>query len=212
MNFKLREIRENKKISMKAFAKEMGIAISTLSQIEKNNINLTTDKLEKLAGILDVSIGELFGEIPISSNKMYAIKFYPKLMNDIFENTIANKEYQMINIDKTILMTLNINNFFENVIALKVKGNAMFPIIADGDLVFVNTEEENIFDNQIYLINESGILKIRRIKQDNPITKDNFKITSDSKFDVDYKEYNLSREKIKEMIIGRVIFYVRNIF
>jgi transcriptional regulator with XRE-family HTH domain len=84
MIFKLREIREKKGIPMKKMADELGIALSTLSQIEKGNIKLSIDKLEPIANIFDINISELFGEEISNSVRFLKIRYYKNLSNFTF--------------------------------------------------------------------------------------------------------------------------------
>jgi phage repressor protein C with HTH and peptisase S24 domain len=97
------------------------------------------------------------------------------------------------------------------IVTLKYSSGSMFPTIQDKDLVFIDLTDKNILDNKIYLVNENGVLKIRRVKQENPLIS-NFKITSDNGHDMDYKEYNVPEDKLREIIYGRAIFYMRNVF
>jgi transcriptional regulator with XRE-family HTH domain len=218
MIFRLREIREARGIQMKEMAKKLGVAVSTLSQIENGNIKPSIDRLEPIANILDVNIGELFGEMVSDNVRILKIKYYQNLMNIIFNdekefNFILNnnKNYEIFNIDKNSLATINVMNMFNNIIALKYNNNSMYPILQDKDLVFVDLNDKNILDNKMFLIKEGNILKIRRIKQPSPLYP-NYEITADNNRDMDYKEYNLTFEQLSGLIYGRVVFYMRNVF
>jgi phage repressor protein C with HTH and peptisase S24 domain len=87
----------------------------------------------------------------------------------------------------------------------------MATTIQDKDLRYVDLNYNSILDDGLYLVNEDGTLKIRRLKKDNP-TKSMITVKSDNRDDVDYKEYNLLPEILKKIIYGRVIYYIRNVF
>jgi phage repressor protein C with HTH and peptisase S24 domain len=87
----------------------------------------------------------------------------------------------------------------------------MYPTVQNRDLVFMDLNNRDIVDNKIFLIKEGRALKIRRVKQDNPIIF-NFTITSDCRTDTDYKEYVLSEEQLQKNIYGRLLSIERNVF
>jgi phage repressor protein C with HTH and peptisase S24 domain len=114
-------------------------------------------------------------------------------------------------VDKEIVKSINIINNLDKVISFVYKYNSMTSTIQDRDLVYVDLNYNSILDDGIYLINEDSVLKIRRIKKENP-TKPTITIKSDNRDDTDYKEYNLLPEVLRKIIYGRVIYYVRNVF
>jgi len=67
----IRIIRKQKGISQESVAYDLGIDYSTYGKIERGQIALTVDRLEKIAKILGVTIDELYqwnsGFAPISS-------------------------------------------------------------------------------------------------------------------------------------------------
>jgi len=56
----IKNIRRQKGISQESIAYDLGIDYSTYGKIERGQIGLTVDRLEKIATILDVSIEELY--------------------------------------------------------------------------------------------------------------------------------------------------------
>jgi len=59
--FKLKEIREKRGIMQKDFAKEIGVAPSTLNQYENCKREADYEKLCRIADYLDVSVDYLLG-------------------------------------------------------------------------------------------------------------------------------------------------------
>lgn len=57
---KIREIRKSKKLSIMDVRELTGLSKSTISEIENNNSNPTTDTLQKLANALKVPVSDFF--------------------------------------------------------------------------------------------------------------------------------------------------------
>ena len=61
MGYKLRERREQMKLTQEELAKKSGVSRQTISSIEQNvNKSVSSRTLEKLARALDTTIGSLF--------------------------------------------------------------------------------------------------------------------------------------------------------
>ena len=56
----IKNIRRQKGISQESLAYDLGIDYSTYGKIERGQISLTVDRLEKIALILNVSVGEIY--------------------------------------------------------------------------------------------------------------------------------------------------------
>lgn len=59
---RIREVRERKGLSLREVARRMGISASALSQIERGLLRPSVNRLFAIAGALDVTVLELFGE------------------------------------------------------------------------------------------------------------------------------------------------------
>jgi transcriptional regulator with XRE-family HTH domain len=59
---KIRAVRERKKLTLKAVAKESGVSESLVSQIERNKVSPAIDTLLTLADVLDINLEFLFEE------------------------------------------------------------------------------------------------------------------------------------------------------
>ena len=57
---KIRKIRELKNIPVKEMADRLNMSIQGYSKIERNDVSITTDKLEEISKNLEVSLNELF--------------------------------------------------------------------------------------------------------------------------------------------------------
>lgn len=65
---KIREIRENKKISQASLAYELGLEQSQYSRREKGEIQFIPEEIQKLSKLLETSISNLFSEETIVFN------------------------------------------------------------------------------------------------------------------------------------------------
>lgn len=67
---KIKKVREIKGFSQDYLAEKLGISQSAYSRIEKNEINITLEKLDKIAGILEIPTLDLinFNEHNIFNN------------------------------------------------------------------------------------------------------------------------------------------------
>ena len=59
---RIRKARERKGISQEAMALELEITQSNYGRLEKNDTRLTVPKIQKIAKVLDITIGYLFDE------------------------------------------------------------------------------------------------------------------------------------------------------
>jgi transcriptional regulator with XRE-family HTH domain len=205
-----------KKIIASDIAKELGISNSAFSQFRSRKATLSKDKLQNLAKILNCTMEELLDDGELSIRNVIAIKYYSEILDNIFlkkENFIefinSTKNFILTNIDKEIFRLIKIVNYADNIISFIYYDDSMSPTIQDRDLVYIDLSIKSILDDGIYLINEDGILKIRRVKKESP-AKPTITVKCDNKNDLNYKEYNLLLPALKEIVYGRVICYTRN--
>ena len=104
----IKTIRKQKGISQESIAYDLGIDYSTYGKIERGQIALTVDRLEKIGLILKVTIGELYKWHEISTNPSYDTDFQIenshtkdlriKLSKCQVELEAAQKEIELLNI------------------------------------------------------------------------------------------------------------------
>jgi transcriptional regulator with XRE-family HTH domain len=80
---KIREIRESKKLSQESIAYELGISPIAYHKIETGKTQLTLERLEKIAQILDVSLEETLGITPRTEIREYHSNSYCSINGDI---------------------------------------------------------------------------------------------------------------------------------
>lgn len=81
----LRDSRKEKKISMRALARNAGISVAYLSKIEQNDANPTIDVLERIADALSVSVADLALFIPSKKSRSSVIDDMPESLKRFIE-------------------------------------------------------------------------------------------------------------------------------
>jgi len=112
----IRTIRKHKGFSHEAMAISLGISQAAYTKIEQGDTKLTIDRLQKIAEILDVKLGDLLEFEPQSfhqeihnNNSVTAIS-HQKVENlyqenrEIYEKLIAAKEKQIVLLEKMLEM------------------------------------------------------------------------------------------------------------
>ena len=200
----IKQLREAKKITQVELAKRIGMSKGNLSQIEKGTIGTSQDNLKKIAEVLGCSVGQLLGEVSITSDIVYNIRYYSDI-EDIFKN----QEYDFINVSDKLLKLLRISDY-KNLVISKSNEKNMEPIISNNDFLIIDITKKEPFNNKIYIVKERNCIKIKRVLMKSPIDTV-ITIKSENEIDGEYPPYTVSIEKAKEMILGQVVFYGRSI-
>lgn len=87
----LREIRKEKKLTLKTLSKITGVSISFLSQVERNKCNLTLETLRKISDALNVNPSIFFS----NNNEGDPDKFFPFIYQDL-SNQISGASFHPI--------------------------------------------------------------------------------------------------------------------
>lgn len=207
----IKGIREKRRISINEVADKLKMTYQNASDIEKNKVMLSSKYISPLCEILNCTISELFGEKEYSekNTEIIQLKYYENIYasagNGCFNDTTETYEY--FNFDKEFLNKINIVNNYHNIAIIKATGDSMYPTINSNDLLFVDISKKEIRNNNIYVLNENDVLKVKRIIKDTPFSTD-LTIMSDNSF---YKSYILDFERTQALICGQVIYYGRNI-
>ncbi|WP_288847921.1 helix-turn-helix transcriptional regulator [uncultured Sneathia sp.] len=94
---RIKKIRKQKKLTLVELGEKIGLKKSTISRYEKNNINIPSDKLEKIAHALNVSPQYLLG--------------FEEVQNDIDTSMLSDSQLKELDL---ILSTNNIMFFKGN--------------------------------------------------------------------------------------------------
>lgn len=202
----IEKIRTQKKISRQELADQLKMTYQNLSNIEKNISNLNSDHLEKICNILNCTISELYGEKEYSekNTEIIQLKYYENVYASAGNGCFNDKEaYEYFNFDKEFLNKINIRNNYENIMIIRATGDSMYPTINVNDLLFVDVSKKEIRNNNIYIFNEDGVLKVKRLLKENPTVQE-LKIVSDNTF---YNSYILDLKTTQTLICGQVVYY-----
>lgn len=211
---RIREFRTRNKITMKQLADIIGISQGSLSDIENNKTSPSSKTLENIVRNTDISSQWLLtGEEPMDPTSILNTQLKEMLtgpsekrdFNEILEKLprvgAGDPVYPE---ESSSIPYLQIPEHLvrSTVIALRVKGDSMYPNILEDAVIGVDIEDKKILSGYVYCINlpyEGAIIKRVFsegekivIKSDNPIFP---------KFSMTYEEmksYNHS------LIIGRV--------
>ena len=94
---RIKKIRKQKKLTLEELGEKIGLKKSTISRYEKNDINIPSDKLEKIAHALNVSPQYLLG--------------FEEVQNDIDTSMLSDSQLKELDL---ILSTNNIMFFKGN--------------------------------------------------------------------------------------------------
>jgi transcriptional regulator with XRE-family HTH domain len=202
----LKNIREKRGLSVIQLSNKSGIARDLIYKIEKGEIGISTKNIILLEKALNVSASEIYGGNPQS----IPIKFFDASASFHSNYFINNENYDVINIDEKQLNKMNITSNYDDIFIIKARGDGMTPTIQDGDLLFADASQKEIFNKKIYIINEEGSLKIKRIIKNRPEAK-KITIKSDNETIGEYPPYEMEIDNLKNIICGEVVFYCRRI-
>ena len=112
-------IREIRNLSQEHMADRLGIKQNTYSKIENNQTKLTTEMLQKIADVLQVSPMDIMNQQPAIINlqpnqgTQHAIGYIETFISsqkDIFEKLISSKDAEIENLKSIINKLLNENS------------------------------------------------------------------------------------------------------
>lgn len=169
-------IRKNKKMTQKELADHLNMTQGNLSKIENGEQPLTLEVIGAISDYLEVEINELITsqydvEMPsfLRSNKDVLIK-YMNVEASAGTGIYSDGEYTKSYMSLSNRITEQLIGISSPVI-ITVKGNSMSPTLSDGDFVIVDTNNKEMKDGYIYVINIENQLYIKRLFT-HPITKE----------------------------------------
>ncbi|EJX5614654.1 LexA family transcriptional regulator [Vibrio parahaemolyticus] len=159
---KLRE--ETLGISKKELAVRLGISQSAVHQWEKG-INFPSQKrLIQLASLFNASYEWLVSGITKTEDDGSAIEvpFYEDICCSAGSGFVNHHEECLLISSHLIPLPSSVN--FQNIIALKVDGDSMEPLISDMAIVLIDTSDKRIVDGKIYVYKQEDILRVKRLE------------------------------------------------
>ena len=216
MKNNIEKIRRKLKLSIDEIAPKLGMTFQNFRNIELGKTELKRKYEEDLANIFGCSVEDLYEEnIDINNLKenkksnMIKLKYYDlsaSAGNGCF-NDIEN--YEILNIGEDFLNKIGITNY-DNIAIIRAKGNSMYPTIHDGDLLFVDINKKEVYNDRIYIIREDDLLKVKRVLKESP-TSEKITIKSDNHISGEYPPYDLKIDGCQNIICGMVVFFCRSL-
>ncbi|MDR0572346.1 MAG: helix-turn-helix domain-containing protein, partial [Rickettsiales bacterium] len=194
--------------TLEELSKKINMSRGNLSQIERGKVKITQENVDKLTTTLNVSVSELFGEQPIGQNQVKMIKYTDNITSINSYSEIENVE--MFIFDEKFLSFVGIRDKFKNILIIKAPNNSMYPIIENGDVVFVDIGEREIIRDGLYIILEQGILQIRKAVIDKKNERITISITNKSS--IGNIENNYKQDELVDRVYGRILFYTKSLF
>ena len=185
----VKSIREAKNIKVQYMLDKLGMTRQNYWNIENNKTNITQENQEKLCKIFNCSINDLYDENislnDLKENKksnMIKLKYYDLSASAGNGCFVDSENFEVMEVSEKQLNEMGIKGNYQNIQVIKAKGNSMYPTIHDKDLLFVDTEKKEIFNNKIYIIREDKLLKVKRVLKKSPLD-DEITIKSDNEID-----------------------------
>jgi transcriptional regulator with XRE-family HTH domain len=92
----IKNVRKKKGISQESLAYDLGIDYSTYGKIERGQIGLSVDRLDRIAEILDVSMEELYGWKRKEETGKHSDESHIRLQECLKELEMAKKEIEAL--------------------------------------------------------------------------------------------------------------------
>jgi phage repressor protein C with HTH and peptisase S24 domain len=165
---RLRQMRKNLGIETDVFAKSLGMCPDVLEFYEKGKWPLTADLLEEFARKFKISLPELLCEDEVRPVQIPDLKVFqatstqnaPKIRSEDYrsipltESSIAAGQpiIQEDNIEDYVLLHVRAAGKRANLVASRVDGDSMEPMLKSGDIVVIDRDDRRIVANRIYAV------------------------------------------------------------
>lgn len=165
-NIKL--FRENALWSIKDLANKISIPDVTLEYFEKGTWTIPLEQVQSLANKLGVPPQSLLEEEPMQPAQTHQLKIYqsasaasaPKIRDEDYisipltDSAIAAGQpiIQENNIEDYVLLHIRAAGRRGNLVASRVDGDSMEPMLNSGDIVVIDRSDKKIVKNKIYAI------------------------------------------------------------
>ena len=159
----IRKLRIEKGLSLRELGDKVGVGISTISNYESGTRQPDNDKLLKIASALDTTVSYLLGETE-QSDRVFAVSEENILMPIIgsvaagYGSRAEIDSEDEIEIPRSYLRGRPASDYF----LLRVKGDSMYPLYMEGDIVLVLRQST---------LNKSGDIGVIRYDEDEATLK-----------------------------------------
>jgi transcriptional regulator with XRE-family HTH domain len=190
-------------------AQKTELDISTISLFRNMKANISLYNIYGILEVLNISIGELFGEIPVNYKSIINIRYIEKIdnYNDISE--IDNREnYILYGIDRNFLNTITNSKQTSDIVVANINNNSMYDTISTTDLIVLDlAHKQKIDKNGLYLVLEQGHFEIRRVLLDEERNEVN--ISPDNKKFMGNLGKNQNKEDAEKNAFGKVLRIIK---
>jgi transcriptional regulator with XRE-family HTH domain len=208
MNNNLNVLLEERGMTADELAKKTNLTAASISLFRNMKGNVSLGNIYKIMRVLNVSIGELFGEIPVDFKNLLNIRYIENINSyKSYNEVLETKNYRNYSIDSTLLDLVCGVKKPSDVAITRLGNNSMYNTIGANDLVIVDTSQKNIDRNGLYLVIEQNLLEIRRITI-NEKTRE-IDITVDNKSYLGGSLRHLTEKELEGSIEGKVLKIIK---
>ena len=170
---KLKDIISEGKEGAKVFDKDVASALAipqaTFATMKKRN-SVPYKEIMEFCAIKKLSINWIFFDqaidmLALETDKYFQIRYFPDVRASAGGGAFNfDDNYKLLSIDSTIMQNIVLEGNQE-IEAITVDGESMEPTLQDGSIVFIDRSQTNINKNGIFIVEASGGLFIKRIRQ-----------------------------------------------
>lgn len=201
-------------LSTRAFAIKCGVSVTVMGRYLTGKTSPTLDALIKISQANEVNIDWLAGAQNVSFEKtkyLVPSDFEPIPIYSAeasagcgcfqHEDQIVGEHLMLVD----DLKKLDLKR--ETTCAIKAKGDSMYPTLMDGDLLVVDTKEQNGLYDGVYAISIDEQLLVKRLRYDIP--SQGYMIISDSP---EHENFLLPKKELHRLRVnGRIRQVVKNL-
>jgi transcriptional regulator with XRE-family HTH domain len=185
-------------------AQRTGLDPSSISLFRNMKGNISLGNIYEIMEVLNVSLGELFGEIPVNYRSIINIKYIENI--DMYSNILEveeNRKQIAYGIDKNLLSVIVGARQTTDIIIATIGNNSMYDTVSTTDLIAIDLSHRTIDKNGLYLVLEQEHFEIRRILFDEERNEVN--ISLDNRKFMGNLGKNQKKEDAEKVVFGKVL-------
>ena len=170
MQNRIKMLRKSLKLTQTEFAEKLGITIRGVQKWESGSVNIKPSSIKLICTTFNVNpswletgAGDMFIDNNTNINSsLVSIPYYQDISINNAGELVYNKDtvkYLQISSD---IININTNN---NICLISAVGDAMHPVIDDGDLLVIDLDQKTFANESIYVIYMDNTLLVKRIQK-----------------------------------------------
>ncbi|MBP3155211.1 XRE family transcriptional regulator [Aliivibrio fischeri] len=194
---RIKLLRLNQGLSQESLADKLNVTKSTISQWEIGKAQPKNKNLLSIVNFFDTTYEYLKGGSEISDTcpRVVSIPYYNVSASAGLGSVNDLETYSYVDIEN-----LNVSNI-EHLVCITASGDSMEPVLKDGSVLVVNTQNKNIVDGNMYVFRQDDFLRVKLMSYE----KNHLRIISYNK---EYKDEIYNFSEISDLsIVGQVIWY-----